>query len=339
MVLRAKGVVRGLECGVARAPHRRVGATGRPRVLAARAQADRVRGSTATTAAVGVSDDGAVASRGRAAVRRAGVDQVESSSSSRVYKLQPTSRPSNSRLSKEKRKNRKDPKLRKQEKEREARTYRFLAISSSLLMFGLASGATLVRFFFTDMGEDGISLVDFYGTLSCTVGACVGMEFYARYAHKYVWHDWQPGWSLHESHHLPRTGPFEANDIYAVANAVPALSLCIYGFLNPGLVPAMCWGTGLGITLFGWMYMFIHDGLVHKRFPVGPLGELPSLKRIAVAHTIHHSEKFGGVPYGLFLAENELEKCEGGVEELDMLMERAMAKEKAELEEAEAARM
>mmetsp|Transcript_7435 Transcript_7435/g.25583 ORF Transcript_7435/g.25583 Transcript_7435/m.25583 type:complete len:354 (+) Transcript_7435:111-1172(+) len=265
-----------------------------------------------------------------------GSGSVESESAerpkSRVYKLQPTSRAGQSRLSQEKRRQRKDPKQRKLEKEKERRTYRFLAVSSSLLMVGLASGATFVRFFITDMGDGGLSLVDFYGTLFCTLGAVVGMEFYARYAHRILWHENEMGWSLHESHHLPRTGPFEANDIYAVANAVPALSLCIYGFLHPGLVAAMCWGTGLGITLYGWMYMFVHDGLVHKRFPVGPLGELPSLKRIAVAHTIHHSEKFGGVPYGLFLAEDELKQMEGGVQELDLLVERATAKEKAERE-------
>ena len=32
----------------------------------------------------------------------------------------------------------------------------------------------------------------------------------------------------------------------------------------------VCFGAGLGITLFGIMYMFIHDGLVHRRFPVRP---------------------------------------------------------------------
>jgi len=246
----------------------------------------------------------------------------------KAYKLQPVSVSGASRVSKEQRqRTRKDPKQRKLERQAERRTYRLLAVSSSLLMYGLAAGATWFRFFVTDSTDGGVDLVDFYGTLFCTLGAVVGMEFYARYAHRILWHENEAGWALHASHHRPRTGPFEANDIYAVANAVPALSLCIYGFLHPGLVAAMCWGTGLGITLYGWMYMFVHDGLVHKRFPVGPLAELPSLKRIAVAHTIHHSEKFGGVPYGLFLAEDELRQVEGGVEELDLLVARADAKE------------
>jgi hypothetical protein len=36
----------------------------------------------------------------------------------------------------------------------------------------------------------------------------------------------------------------------------------------------LCFGAGLGITLFGISYMFIHDGLVHRRFPVGPIAEV-----------------------------------------------------------------
>ncbi len=38
-----------------------------------------------------------------------------------------------------------------------------------------------------------------------------GMEMYARFAHKVLWHDFEPGWALHKSHHEPRTGPFEVS--------------------------------------------------------------------------------------------------------------------------------
>jgi hypothetical protein len=38
-----------------------------------------------------------------------------------------------------------------------------------------------------------------------------GMEMWARYAHKALWHDYEPGWKLHKSHHEPRTGPFEVD--------------------------------------------------------------------------------------------------------------------------------
>lgn len=65
--------------------------------------------------------------------------------------------------------------------------------------------------------------------------------------------------------------------------------------------------------------MFVHDGLVHKRFPVGPVAKLPYLKRVAVAHKLHHSEKYGGVPWGLFLGPAELEAV-GAKEELDKMV-------------------
>jgi len=46
-------------------------------------------------------------------------------------------------------------------------------------------------------------------TLALVIGGAVGMEMYARWAHKALWHDFAPGWALHRSHHEPRTGPFE----------------------------------------------------------------------------------------------------------------------------------
>ena len=43
-----------------------------------------------------------------------------------------------------------------------------------------------------------------------------------------------------------------------------------FRFVTPSLMGGVCFGAGLGITLFGIMYMFIHDGMVHRRFPVRP---------------------------------------------------------------------
>ena len=179
----------------------------------------------------------------------------------------------------------------------------------------------------------------------------MGMEFYARYAHKYLWHDslwsmsmrdrkeWnRPIWLLHESHHLPREGAFEANYIFAIANGVPAFALCAYGFLTPGVFGGLCFGAGLGITFFGIAYMYVHDGLVHKRFPTGTLGKLPLLRKIAAGHTIHHTEAFDGVPWGLFLGIQELEQVPGGIAELEAVMEASDRKMRRE-EEEEAARV
>ncbi len=70
------------------------------------------------------------------------------------------------------------------------------------------------------------------------------MEMWARYAHKALWHDFEPGWRLHKSHHVPRLGPFEDNDVFAIINAVPAMGLCAYGYITPnvigGVAPCSC---------------------------------------------------------------------------------------------------
>lgn len=121
----------------------------------------------------------------------------------------------------------------------------------------------------------------------------------------------------------------QANDIYAVANALPAMALCGYGFLTPGLWGGVAFGAGLGITLFGIAYMFVHDGLVHQRFPVGPIAELPYMRTLTAAHRIHHMNKFGGAPFGMFLAVQELEGVEGGSEELERLVAEMEARGRA----------
>jgi len=209
---------------------------------------------------------------------------------------------------------------RRQKRVREQAIYKLSAIAATSFLTALAIGATWYRFA-NQMGPDDFPLVEFGATLLLVVGGMFGMEMYARYAHRILWHEFQPGWALHKSHHEPRIGPFEANDIYAVMNAVPAIALCAYGFLTPGVTGGVCFGLGLGITLFGISYMFVHDGMVHRRFPVGPIADLPYLRRVAVAHQVHHSERYGGVPYGLFFGPQELEAV-GGKDYLDELVEK-----------------
>lgn len=46
-----------------------------------------------------------------------------------------------------------------------------------------------------------------------------------------------------QSHHRPRDGPFELNDVFAIINAVPAVALMSYGFFNPGIFPGLCFGA------------------------------------------------------------------------------------------------
>ncbi|OVA17170.1 Fatty acid hydroxylase [Macleaya cordata] len=199
-------------------------------------------------------------------------------------------------------------------KRSERYTYLVAAVMSSFGITSMAVAAVYYRFSWQMQGEE-IPVSEMFGTFALSVGAAVGMEFWARWAHRALWH--ASLWHMHESHHQPREGAFELNDVFAIINAVPAISLLSYGFFNHGLLPGLSFGAGLGITVFGMAYMFVHDGLVHRRFPVGPISNVPYFRRVAAAHQIHHSDKFKGVPYGLFLGPKELEEEEGGVEELE----------------------
>lgn len=208
---------------------------------------------------------------------------------------------------------------RRRERVREQTIYQIAAVAATVGIGALATFATYYRIAWHLHHGDSFPYVELEATLLLVCGGMVGMEAYARWAHKALWHDNPWGWALHRSHHEPRMGPFEANDLFAIMNAVPAMALCLYGFLRPDVVGGLCFGAGLGITLFGISYMFVHDGLVHKRFPVGPLADVPALRRVAVAHQLHHTEKYHGVPFGMFLGPQELEAVGAGPE-LDRLV-------------------
>lgn len=235
------------------------------------------------------------------------------------------------------------------EREASAESYEWSAWASSCGVTSIAITATYFRILReVDVNGGVFPVTELVAQLALIAGAAVGMEFYARYAHKHLWHgpwwsmtskyrrEWNKRiWLLHESHHLPREGAFEANDIFALVNGVPAFALCAFGFFKPGVFGGLCFGAGLGITLYGIAYMYVHDGLVHKRFPTGPLGKLPLMRKIAAGHTIHHTEAFEGVPWGLFFGIQELEAVEGGIEELNKVVAAAERKEQRDEEMAD----
>ena len=49
--------------------------------------------------------------------------------------------------------------------------------------------------------------------------------------------------------------------------------------------------------MFGIAYMFVHDGLVHKRFPVGPIADVPYLRKVAAAHQVNTNGFFPKIDF------------------------------------------
>src|SRR5690606_41265381 len=90
-----------------------------------------------------------------------------------------------------------------------------------------------------------------------------GMEAFACYAHKYVMHGW--GWGWHRSHHEPRVGWFETNDLYAVVFAGVAIVLIALG--TAGWHP-LEW-VGAGMTAYGFLYFLAHDRSEERRVGKG----------------------------------------------------------------------
>lgn len=128
------------------------------------------------------------------------------------------------------------------------------------------------------------------------------MEPWARLLHGRVWH--HALWRVHRSHHTRRSGRFEANDALSVTHAPVAAALIMVGCNLHGPIAAALIGAGAGMTLFGFAYVVVHDGLVHGRLPVAFLARSAWLRRIRDAHAVHHAR--GRAPYGLFLGPREL---------------------------------
>ncbi|AXJ95161.1 MULTISPECIES: sterol desaturase family protein [unclassified Sphingomonas] len=132
------------------------------------------------------------------------------------------------------------------------------------------------------------------------LGTVTGMEAFAYAAHRWIMHG--PGWFLHESHHRPRHGNWELNDLYAAIFAVPSFVLLLGG-VQLGWWPGCAW-IGSGIAAYGAIYFGFHDVIVHRRLPTRYLPRSAYMKRIIQAHRLHHvvETKEGTVSFGFLVA-------------------------------------
>ena len=126
------------------------------------------------------------------------------------------------------------------------------------------------------------------------------MEGFAYVMHRWVMHG--PGWMLHASHHRPRTGPWELNDLYFVIFAAPSI-LLLLGGVQWG------WGgwataVGAGIAAYGAIYLGFHDVIVHGRVSHRYVPRSAYMKRIVQAHRLHHAveTREGNVSFGFLIA-------------------------------------
>lgn len=124
------------------------------------------------------------------------------------------------------------------------------------------------------------------------------MELVAWFTHKYVMHGFL--WMLHSDHHTGRSGVFERNDAFFLIFAIPGASLCIVGAMAGYDYRFF---IGLGITLYGVAYFFVHDIFIHQRVKWFRKAEHPYFKAIRRAHKMHHKHvsKEHGECFGMLL--------------------------------------
>jgi beta-carotene 3-hydroxylase len=138
-----------------------------------------------------------------------------------------------------------------------------------------------------------------YDRILIVVATVIAMEGFAWWAHKYIMHGW--GWGWHRDHHEPHDSHLEKNDLYAVVFGTFTVGLFIFGYFYS----TPLWWVAAGITAYGLIYSFIHDGLVHQRY-FNWVPRRGYAKRLVQAHRLHHATqgKEGGVSFGFVFARD-----------------------------------
>jgi beta-carotene 3-hydroxylase len=135
----------------------------------------------------------------------------------------------------------------------------------------------------------------------CTLGAVVGMEFVAWFAHKYIMHGFL--WIWHADHHKPnheKEGFFEKNDLFFLVFAVPSAACYMIGSMTDRW---WLFFIGVGISIYGLIYFLIHDVYIHRRFKWFKQLDGEYSRAILRAHGTHHAKhtKEDGESFGLLI--------------------------------------
>ncbi|MEZ5018432.1 MAG: sterol desaturase family protein [Flavipsychrobacter sp.] len=118
-----------------------------------------------------------------------------------------------------------------------------------------------------------------------TITAAVSMEGVAWLAHKYLMHG--SLWNLHADHHKKTSSSFfEKNDYFFLIFALPGIALMAVGTFVPSLTILLF--AGIGITIYGFTYFFVHDIFIHQRFKILRHTDNFYFRAIRRAHKMHH---------------------------------------------------
>lgn len=116
------------------------------------------------------------------------------------------------------------------------------------------------------------------------LGVFISMEGATWLIHRYIMHGFL--WFLHRDHHdHSNEGKLERNDWFFFIFASPAIALLYLGVQQNF---SYWFFIGLGISLYGMAYFFVHDIFIHQRTKVFTKTNNPYLLAIRRAHKQHH---------------------------------------------------
>ncbi len=126
----------------------------------------------------------------------------------------------------------------------------------------------------------------------------LAMEGVAALGHRFVMHG--AGWVWHRSHHVSAGRGLEANDIFSLGFAILTIGL----FVLAGGPRAWLYWVAVGVTIYGVLYAWLHEFLVHRRLGWSPTARRGYLARLVVAHHLHHATRTrqGAVSFGFLYA-------------------------------------
>lgn len=129
-----------------------------------------------------------------------------------------------------------------------------------------------------------ITILRTIASVAAFVLSAMGMEFVARFMHKYVMHG--QGWCLHYDHHNYKGKIFQKNDLYFFFFAGLSFILIFTGLRQSWYEMA---ASGFGVALYGVGYVVFHDIMYHGRIKSLKFKpKHPYLRRIINAHRVHH---------------------------------------------------
>ncbi len=124
------------------------------------------------------------------------------------------------------------------------------------------------------------------------------MEAVAWLSHKYLMHGLL--WKVHEDHHTGSPRTLQNNDSFFLIFAIPSWLFIMFGVMD-GADYKMY--IGIGITLYGIAYFFVHEVVIHQRIKFFTRTKNRYLLALRRAHKAHHKHlgKEDGECFGMLL--------------------------------------